>query len=152
MQKKDLTSKAIQKAIKRFSDPKVNTEVWAASNPGMAKKIIELLPGVSDLVENGSEAGKAVLDLLQKEETLNDDRLSAISLYILQRFPTEEVKRVLARQISLRRFTGFNSQLAAEAFLTSAGIEVRNEDAIAVALREAKKLVAEKPVVARSEK
>lgn len=132
--------KAIQRAIKRFSDPDVYYQVMLASSPAAARKIVESLPGVRELVEVGPDAGSSVVDLLQKEETLNNKLLSSIALYLAWRIPSQESKETLARLIISRRFTGINSQLAAEAFLKSAGIEVRREDAISTALREAQKL------------
>ena len=101
-----------------------------ASTPGAAKKIIETLPGVRELADLGPAAGKAVLDFLQTEETLNNYRLSAVALYLLQRFPSPEVAQALAPYIISGRFRVVNSQLAAEAFLTSVGIEVPREEAI----------------------
>jgi len=111
-----------------------------ASSPAAAKKIVESLPGVRELVGLGTDAGTSVADLLQKEEVLNNKLLTSIALYLAWRIPTEQTKEALARLIISRRFRGINSQLAAEAFLTSAGIQVPREDFISAALREAQKL------------
>jgi hypothetical protein len=136
-----MSAAVIQKIIARLSDPDVNYVIDLASTTRVAKNIIESLPGVKEFRDGEPEAAAAVLALLQKEQTLSDENLSAIILFILKSYPSEELKLVLAKYISARRFTGFNSLLAAEAFLKAAGIEVATKDAIAVALREAKKIV-----------
>src|SRR5687768_9199847 len=128
-----------RQSINRFSDPDVNFRVMGASTPGAAKKIIETLPGVNELVHLGPQASKPVLNFLQQEETLKNHRLSAVALYLLERLPSPEATQVLAGYINARTFRGINSQLAAEAFLKSVGIEVRREKAIATALVEARK-------------
>jgi len=140
MKQKNVSADAIDAGIARLSDPDVNTAVELASTPNVAKDIIQSLPGVKQLREHGPEAEKAVLALLQDERTLKDENLAAISLHILENYPTERVKFALAKPISERRFRGVSSQLAAEAFLKAAGILVPSKDAIAVALREAKKI------------
>jgi hypothetical protein len=131
---------AIDTALARLSDPDVNLKVTLASTPTVARDIIQSLPGVKELREGGSEAAKAVLDLLQREETLADENLSAICLYILESYPSDEVKLALAKQISAQRFRVINAQLAAEAFLNSTEIGFDRENAIAVAFVEARKL------------
>lgn len=136
---KSLSAEAIQAAIARLSDPKVNFRLDLASTPHVAKRIIQSLPGVKELSETGPEAEEAFVALLQDENTLQDENLSAISVHILESYPSERVKLALAKPISASRFRGMSSQLAAETFLKAAGIEALREDAIAVALREAKK-------------
>ena len=134
---KHLSAEAIQTAIARLSDPKVNYRLDLASTPHVAKRIIQSLPGVKELSENGPEAEQALLDLLQDERTYEDENVSAISVHILESYPSERVKLALAKPISARRFTGMSCQLAAETFLKAAGIEALREDAIGVAWREA---------------
>jgi hypothetical protein len=141
----DMTYQAAQKALMRLSDPQINSEVMLASTPAVAKLIVRSLPGVRRLSNNGPEAARAVLAWLDNEDTVNDDRRSAIALYILEHYPSDEVKLTLAKYISARRFTAFNSQLAADAFLRAAGIQAENKDAVGVALREAKKIMANNP-------
>jgi len=46
--------------------------------------------------------------------------------------------QVLTELVAADKFTGINRQLAAEAFLYSARIDAKAEDAVEVALREAK--------------
>src|SRR2546430_639755 len=139
---KNLSTQAIQETIQRLSEPRVKYRVELASTTEVAKDIIDSLPGVKQLKENGPAAEEVVLALLQDEKTLEDENLTAISLHILKSYPSERVKLALAKPISERRFTGFNSQFAAETFLKAAGIETLSKDAIRVALREAKKIQA----------
>jgi hypothetical protein len=134
-----LSPDAIQAAIARLSDPKVNYRLDLASTPHVAKRIIESLPGVKELSESGPEAEEAFLELLRYETTLQDEHLSAISVHILESYPSERVKVALAKPISDRKFIGMSTQLAAETFLKAAGIEALQEDAIKIAMREAKK-------------
>jgi hypothetical protein len=141
---KPLSPKAIEKALQRLSDPKVNYRVDLASTPHVAKRIIQSLPGVKRLTQDGPEAEKAILALLQDEEKLEDRNLSAIGLYILESYPSDEVKYALAKPISVRRFRGLNSQLAADTFLKAAGIPARGQEAIAIAHREARKIQKER--------
>jgi len=129
---------AIQREIQKFLDPDVYQAVMLASSPAAAKKIVESLPGVRELVGLGTDAGTSIAELLQKEEVLNNKLLTSIALYLAWRIPNPETHEELARLIISRRFRGINSELAAEAFLTSAGIDVPREDRISAALREAK--------------
>lgn len=133
----EATEERIKKAIERFSDPDIYLRVIFASTPEAARKIIESLPGVMEMIDIGSEAGRAVLSFLEGEEILVGDQLSSIALYLLQRIPTKEATQPLARLIKSSKFTGVNRHLAAEAFLTSSGIETISEDPLLVALREA---------------
>ena len=135
----DMSAEAIQTAIARLSDPRVNYVLDLASTPHVAKRIIRSLPGVKELSETGPEAEKAVIQLLQDDHTLDDENLSAIGVQILESYPTERVKLALAEPIRARRFRGLSTQLAAETFLKAAGIEALRKDAVAVAFREAKK-------------
>jgi hypothetical protein len=131
---------AIETALARLLDPDVNLAVALASTPDVAGNIIQSLPGVKDLRETGPEAAKAVLALLQREETLADENVSAICLYILESYPSDEVKLALAKQISALRFRVINAQLAAETFLRAAGVEFARQDAVTLAFREARRL------------
>lgn len=127
----------IREAIERLSDRRVNRQIMLASSPDAAKKIAESLPGVKELVEIGSEAGPAALDLLNREAA-NDNQLVTIALYLLWKIPTDTTTDNLARRIVSREFTGINAELAAEAFLHSLGTDVKKEDRVKAALREAK--------------
>ena len=147
---KNMTAERIDKAIARFSDPQVNYQVWLASTPEVAKVIIKGLPGVKELVEVGPDAARSMITLLDSKEMQKNDRVSAIALYVLSQFPSEEVKQALAKDIAARRFRGISSQLAAEAFLTAARIDAPQEEAITVALREAKKLTAKETATEES--
>ena len=140
---KQLSAEDIQTAIARLSDPKVNYRLDLASTPHVARRIIQSLPGVKKLSEGGPETEAAFLELLQNENTLQDENLSAISVYILWSYPSERVKVALAKPISERKFRGMSAQLASETFLKAAGIEALPEDAITVALREAKRFLHE---------
>ena len=88
---------------------------------------------------------EAVLARLNDDQVLDDEYFLSISLHILSHYPSERVKRALAGPIIERKFSGFSSQFAAEAFLKAAGVETTSEDAIATALREARKLVLPNP-------
>lgn len=125
-------------ALTRMLDPDVYLLVGLASTPEVARSILSKLPGMQELLALGPEAGQAASDLLQRgAEAQLDDRIESIALYLLQRAPTPEAARPLAQGINARRFTGYNSQLAAEAFLASADIDPAHEDPVTVALREA---------------
>lgn len=137
---KNLSAQDIQQTIARLSEPSVKYRVELASTTEVAKDIIDALPGVKQLKEHGPEAEKIVLALLQDEKTLQDENLTAISLHILESYPSERVKLALAKPINARKFRGLNRQLAAETFLKAAGIETLRKDAIAIAGREAEKL------------
>lgn len=146
MAPKKITSVAIQRALTRLEDPEINSEIMLASTPTVAKLIVDSLPGVRRLIKGGPQAAKAVLAWLDTEATVQNHPRSAIGLYILEHFPSEEVKLTLAKYISKREFTAFNSRLAADTFLKAAGIELkRGEDPIAVALRESKRIMRGEP-------
>ena len=135
-----LSAEEIQTTIANLANPRVNFRIDLASTPYVARQIIKSLPGVQDLSENGPEVADVLLTLLQDDRTLQDENFASISLHILSNYPSERVKLALAKPISERKFTGFSSQFAAEAFLQSAGVEASNENAITLALREARKL------------
>src|ERR1041385_7117651 len=139
--KQKLTAQAIHDMIARLADPEVNFRINLASTTYVARRIIHSLPGVEELRQNGPEVAQALLARLQKEETLTDHNFTAISLRILENYPSESVKLALARPIVSRKFTGFSNQFAAEAFLKAAGIEAGTRDPSAVAMREARKIV-----------
>lgn len=132
----------IESALRSFSDPHVYLQVLLASTPEVARKIIAELPGVKALLALGPEAGRAALRFLEREETRESEELSSIALYILQRVRTEEAVRPLARAYSEGEFTGLSRHLAADALLTSAGIEVVSEDPMTAASRAAEEIKA----------
>lgn len=134
------TEEAIQGALARISDPDVYLRVALASTPEAARIIIEELPGVQELISFGPEAKQAALDLLDREPGVGSRELASIALYILQRVPSEEAVRPLARGLREGKFTGINMHLAADALLTSTGIEIVSEDPITVAFRTAEEL------------
>jgi hypothetical protein len=141
MTKKNITRESVERALLRFEDPQINSAVFLASTPTVAKLIIETLPGVRRLLKGDSQVANLVLSWLDTETTVADQRRAAIGLYILEHFPSEAVKDTLAKYISVRRFTGINSRLAADTFLKAAGIEVPfGADPVMIALREARKL------------
>jgi hypothetical protein len=123
----------------------VNLELDLASTPHVAQRIIESLPDVKKLREAGSHGEEAFLDLLEDERTYEDENLASITVHILGSYRTERVKLALAKLINARRFRGMTFQLAAESFLKVAGIEALSEDAVAIAIREAKKYPATTP-------
>lgn len=134
----------IARAVRRFTDPEVYADVALASTPEAARKIIESLPGVQELIALGPEAGEAVLGLLEQDEAADDDdgddELYSVALYVLQRAPTEKSVRPLADAISAGRFSGINLHLAADALLTSARVEVVSGDTVAAAIEAAERL------------
>ena len=135
----NMSEAEIKDAIERLRDPRIKYRVNLASSPEVAKDIVDSLPGVKELKEEGPEAAKAVLELLEDEETLQDSNLTTISLRILQSYPSENVKLALAKRISQRRFRGFNRNFAAETFLRAAGIET-HDNPVRVAIEEATRL------------
>jgi hypothetical protein len=133
----------IRWAVERFSDPDVYYQVMLASSPEIAKDTIETLPGVQELIELGPEGGQAALNLLEDETFAANDNIASIALYVVEHAPPPNAAETLARLITSRRFTGINNQLAAETFLSSAGIESTQADAIDTASREAERLQTE---------
>jgi hypothetical protein len=136
----NLSADAIDRALTNLADPKVNYRIDLASTPHVAGRIIQSLPGVKELIEDGPAVADALLSRLNEDQVLDDEYFASISLHILWHYPSERVKRALATPITQRRFSGFSSQFAAEAFLRAAGIDTTSEKAIATALREARKL------------
>lgn len=133
-----MSKEAIRKAIDRLrEDPDVRVQLKLASTPEVRRAIIASLPAVKDLVEMGSEASQDVLALFEREETAENDELVGVALYLLQRVPTQEAARPLARFIKSDRLTTINNDLAAQAFLQSAGIQGVSEDPFSLAKREA---------------
>jgi|SRR5215471_12276574 len=143
--KKSLSVTSIEKALTRLADPEVNTEVDLASSLIVAKDIIHSLPGVKRLRRDGPKVSSAVLNLLARTDTLKEENLTSIALHILEAYPSEDVKLALAPGIVARWYLGFNTFLAAETFLKAAGIRAKPKDVIAVAQREAKKIVDKQP-------
>ena len=135
-----LSVDAIQRAIANLADPQVNFRIDLASTPHVASRIIQSLPGVKELSEDGPAVEAALLALLNDDQIYQDEYFASIGLHILSSYPSERVKLALAKPIRERKFRGFSSQFAAEAFLKAAGIQTPSEKAIATALHEAKKL------------
>jgi len=135
------TREFIGQAMERFSDPDVYLRVMLASTPEVARRIIENLPGVRELIDVGPDAGKAALDFLEREETQQNFLLTNIMLYLLQRIPTKEAVQPLAKLVRLAPVSCFDQDLAAEAFLAAAEIEIENEDPVSFAFREAEKFL-----------
>jgi hypothetical protein len=143
---KNMSSATILKTIAHLADPEVNSEIYFASTVTVAKGIIQSLPGVRRLRNAGPLAEQALLALALQPQTRQNENLMAISLHILGAYPSKKLKLAFAGPISERRFTGLNSFLAAETFLKAVGIEAARKDVIAVAMREAKKIVAKNRV------
>jgi hypothetical protein len=141
--KENEAAERIRYAVEKFSDPDVYYQVMLASSPEIAKDTIETLPGVKELVELGPEGGKVALNLLEDERFAGNDNIASIALYVVEQVPPPNAKETLARLITSQWFSGINTQLAAETFLRSAGIDAFQEDAIGTAAREAEKIHAE---------
>lgn len=125
---------AIDEAVTKFIDPSVQYRVMLASSPEVAKLIIERLPGVQELLALGSEvAGKAAVELLNKEETQENEALSGIALHILEMASHEETAPDLARAVRENKFSGINQHLAADALLSAAKAEPLTTDKIKAA-------------------
>jgi hypothetical protein len=135
----DTVEARVLHALENFVNPDIHKRLMLASSPQAARKIIESLPGMKDLIEIGPEAGRYILDFFQKEETQENENLSSVALYLFQRIPMEEAVQPLAKSLASGKFTGINSSLAAQAFLTSAGIDAGDEDPVSAATREAEK-------------
>src|SRR5262249_23906086 len=146
---KNLSPKSIDKALTRLADPDVNIEIDIASTVDVAKDVIRTLPGIRRLRRNEPEVARIVLDLLRQTKRREDENFTSIALYILEAYPSEDLKLALAKPIVERRFKGFNLFLAAEAFLKAAGIHAKRKDVIATALREAGKIVGKGPAKLR---
>jgi hypothetical protein len=136
-----LSPAEIQTALAILSDPNVNSQIYYASSVTVAKNIIRSLPGVEELRADGPAVINAVLTLLQQQQSVENENILAIGLHILEAYPTDDVKLVLARRIADRRFTGLSGFLAAETFLRAVGIDVVRKDITTTALREARKIV-----------
>ena len=132
-----MSKEAITKAIDRLRDPDVRVQLKLASTPEVRRAIIGSLPSVKELVELGPEASQDVLALFEREESVQNDELIGVALYLLQRVPTREAARPLARFLKSDKLTVMNTDLAAQAFLQSAGIESVSEDPVSLAVREA---------------
>jgi hypothetical protein len=121
-------------AVAGFSDPSEQYKVMLASSPDVAKLIIEALPGVQELLALGPEvAGRVALDLLRKEETQENEALSGIALYILQRASSEETVTELASAVRENKFSGINLHLAADALLSASKFESLAGDPVVAA-------------------
>lgn len=131
-----MSKEAITKAIDQLQNPDVRVELKLASTPEVRRAIIASIPAVRELVEMGPEASQDVLALFEREESAENEELIGVALYLLQRVPTREAARPLARFLQSDRLTIFNTDLAAQAFLQSAGIETISEDPFSLALRE----------------
>ena len=66
---------------------------------------------------------------------------AGVALYLLQRIPSEQAVQPLARYLKSGRVSGMNSELASQAFLTTARIDSVNEDPVFVATHEAEKFL-----------
>jgi len=133
-----MTQRAIN-AIEQLYDRDVRAELMLASRPEVRRAIIESLPSVKELIEIGPEAAPVILDFFEREATQTDDELAGVALYLLQRIPSNQAVRPLARYLRSGKLSGMNSELAAQAFLTTVGIETVSEDPIAVAFKAAEK-------------
>lgn len=136
-----VTQEAVRELIERLSEPDVYVELMLASTEEVRRTIIETLPWVRDLIAIGPKAEKAVLEFFSRDETQNNDQLSGIALYLLQRIPSEKAVRPLARYIRSGKVPAINRDLAAQAFLTSADIDVAGEDPVSVAFNMAERFL-----------
>jgi len=117
----------IRYAVESFSKPEVNYQVLLASDPEVAMDIVELLPGVNELLALGPEAEEVALSLLQKEGGASADNQATIGLYLLHHIKTPRITRTLADVVSREQFRGINRELAATAFLRAADIHADEE-------------------------
>lgn len=129
---------AIQYALESFSKPEVHYQVLLASTPDVAMDIVEMLPGVKELVELGPEAADAALSLMQTDGKIPSENRATIGLYLLHHIKTPETTRYLAQAVSTGQYKGINRELAASAFLRSAGYDVPDEDIVPFATDKAK--------------
>lgn len=129
---------AIQYALESFSKPEVHYQVLLASAPDVAMDIVEMLPGVKELLEIGPEAADAALSLLRTDGKIPSENRATIGLYLLHHITTPETTQALAEAVSQGRFKGINRELAASAFLRSAGYEADDEDIVAFAADKAR--------------
>lgn len=118
----------IRYAVESFSKPEVNYQVLLASTPEVAMDIVEMLPGVNELLALGPEAEDVALNLLQTEGGVSVDNQATIGLYLLHHIKTPQTTRALAEVVSREQFKGINKELAATAFLRAADIHTDNEE------------------------
>ena len=127
-QSRKTKEETIHYAVESFRKPEVNYQVLLASSPDVAMDIVEMLPGVNELLALGPEAEGVALNLLQTEGGLSADNQATIGLYLLHHIKTPQVTRALAEVVSMEQFKGINKELAATAFLRAADIHTDNED------------------------
>ena len=132
-----MSEETIRHAFEKISDPEVYSRLAYASTPEARRVFIESLPGIEELVLEGSEAESAILRFFQSDETRQNDALTGIALYLLQRLPSDDAARPLAEYLTSGNISSFNSDLAVQAFLSNAGIDIIDEDPKTVAFREA---------------
>src|SRR5262249_47803237 len=111
----------VRNALESISRPEVHYQVLLASTPDVAMDIVEMLPGVKELVALGPEAEEAALSLLKTEKGISANNRATIGLYLLHHINTPRTTRALADAVSKEQFKGINKELAASAFLRSAG-------------------------------
>lgn len=131
----------VRSALERLSEPDVYLRLMVASTPEVTRKIIADLPGVDELISIGPVAAQGALAVFEREAERRNHFLTNIMSYILQSIPTPEAARPLAKFLVAKQVNCFDSDLIAEAFVASHGIEVVS-DLRGVAFREAQKLIA----------
>jgi len=128
----------VRNALESISRPEVHYQVLLASTPDVAMDIVEMLPGVKELVALGPEAEEAALSLLKTEKGISANNRATIGLYLLHHINTPRTTRALADAVSKEQFKGINKELAASAFLRSAGFPADQEDLVAYATEKAR--------------
>ena len=115
--------------------------------------IVETLPGVKELVDIGPDAADAALSLLRPGGNIPDQNRATIGLYLLHHIKTPETTQALADAVSEEQFKGINRELAASAFLNSAGFnfEVDREDEDIVAVAQDKAIEYQKQILDKSQ-
>lgn len=141
LMRQSLSKSEIQKTISQLADPDVNLAINLASTLYVAKRIIERLPGVEELKTSGPIAEEALLDVIADEDSLHNENFTSIVLRILESHPTDRVKIGLAKLLVADKVYGRNLQFAAEGFLKAAHIEPASRDIVAIARREARRIV-----------
>lgn len=111
----------VNELLAKLYEDGVRFKLMLGSSDEVKKAIIENLPEVKNLKQLGKKAGRAALELFEKEGTQKDDQLTGILLHLLQleQVGVGEAVGPLIVYLSRKKGSRLNRELAAQAFLTS---------------------------------
>jgi hypothetical protein len=130
-------SDRVEIAVATLGERKTYLKVALASTPSVARRIIQELPDVRDVVALGDAAAAKVLEVFERADVRANDMLAGILLYCLQIHGVRGAVSSVARFIVERPLTMITREMAPAAFLVLAGISIESESPLDVALREA---------------